>query len=103
MRVDGTAWRGANFLPKIKFSRGQISLSVRGPPTLQNGILRNGQKKLKNLWLLWNGGEIRILKDPNPIAKNLMKPFGLAASAETLAPPHASPCLNGGGRRLGLT
>jgi hypothetical protein len=42
----------------------QISPSIRGPPTLQNGILRNGQKKLKKLWLLWNGGETRISKDP---------------------------------------
>jgi len=77
VRVGGIARRGAKFLPKIKilpkikFSRGQISLSVQGPPTLQNGIPRNGQKKLKNLWLLWNGGETRILKDPNPIGKIL--------------------------------
>jgi hypothetical protein len=47
VHVGGTTRRGAKFLPKIKFSHGQISLSVWGPPTLQNGILRNGQKKLK--------------------------------------------------------
>ena len=92
MRVGGTARRGAKFL------RGQISPSVWGPPTLQNGILRNGQKKLKNLWLLWNGGETQILKDPNP-----MKPFGPATPAGTLSPPHASPHLNKGGWQPGLT
>jgi hypothetical protein len=69
MRVGGTTRRGEKFLPKIKFLRGQISPSVWGPPTLQNGIPRNGQKKLKNLWLLWNGGETDFLKDPNPIGK----------------------------------
>ena len=35
--------------------------------------------------------------------KNPMKPFGPAALAGTLAPPHTSPCLNRGGRLLGLT
>jgi hypothetical protein len=35
--------------------------------------------------------------------KNPMKPFGPAALVGTLAPPHASPHLNGGGWRPGLT
>jgi hypothetical protein len=69
--VGGTARHGAKFSPKIKFSRRKISSSIRGRPTLQIGISRNGQKKLKNLWLLWNGGETGILKDPNPIGKIL--------------------------------
>jgi len=42
-------------------------------------------------------------KSANPIGKNPMKPFGSVAPAGTLAPPHASPRLNGGGWRPGLT
>jgi hypothetical protein len=72
VRVGGTARRGTEFLLKIKFLREQISLSIRDLATLQNGILRNGQKKLKKLWLLWNGGETRILTDPNPIGKKIL-------------------------------
>ena len=102
VHVGGTAWRGAKFLPTIKFSCGQISPSIWGPPTLQNGIPRNGQKKLKKLWILWIGGETGILKDPNPIEKNPMKPFGPAAPAGTPTPPHRSLRLNGGGRWPGL-
>ena len=99
--IFGACWRHCSMRCEIFDKRN--SPSIWGPPTLQNGIPRNGQKKLKNLWLLWNGGEIGILKDPNPIRKNPMKPFGPTALAETPIPPHASPRLNGGGRRPRLT
>ena len=73
--IFGAYWRHCsarcNFFVKNQFFAWVDLLVCSGPPTLQNGIQRNGQKKLKIFWILWNGGETGILKDPNPIGKIL--------------------------------
>jgi hypothetical protein len=82
--IFGACWRHCSarceiFAENQIFARADLPVCW-GPPTLQNRILRNRQKKLKSL---------------KPI--RFHRP---AAPAGTPAPPHASPRLNGGGRLL---
>ena len=94
--IFGVCWRHCSARCEI-FVENQIFTladlpSFRGPPTLQNGILRNGQKKLKNLKPIRFHRPVAPRGDPGSTArKSVSERRWAAARADTA--PWKRPCV----------